>query len=122
MTERFAAMHVRQMYFHERDRHAGQGIAQRHAGVRIGRRVDEDEVHPLAACRLDTIHQRPFMVGLERIKIQASRGGAFCQRIVDIGERRVPVRLRLARAQQIEVRSMQDQHLPVACSAVGGGS
>ncbi len=120
VTEAFAAMHIRQVNLDKRNSHAGQRIAQRHAGMRVGGRIDDDEVHPFRPRGMDAVNQRPFMVGLERRQRDTGVGGVLRQCGVDIGQRGVPVRLRLARAQQIQVWPMQDQHLAVAGRATDG--
>lgn len=42
LTEWLPRMDIRKMHFDERDRHRRQRIAQRDAGMRIRRRIDDD--------------------------------------------------------------------------------
>jgi hypothetical protein len=58
-------MHIGEMHLDERNRHRRQRIAQRNAGMCVGRRIDDDGAHTLFACRMNALDQRPFMVALE---------------------------------------------------------
>ena len=60
------------------------------------------------------------MIGLERVQPDACGRRAFCQRIVDVGQCGMSIGLRLARTEQIEVRTMQNQHFAVAGGAADG--
>ena len=65
VAERLAGEHVGQMDFDERDRHPRQRIAQGHAGMRAGTRVDQDVVDPVAPGLLDAVDEFAFMIALE---------------------------------------------------------
>ena len=49
VPERLALKDIGQMYFNERNAHSGQRIAYRDAGVRVGGRVDDDEIGAVAS-------------------------------------------------------------------------
>src|SRR5690606_36955478 len=111
MPESLAAMHIRQMYFQERNRHAGQGITQSYAGMRVSPRINNDEIGAVGARGMDAIYQRPFVVALKARTLPPLRSGNLSQGIVDIGQGLPPVDVRLARAEQVQVRAMQNQYL-----------
>jgi hypothetical protein len=52
------------MHFDEGDADCRERVAQRHARVRVGGRVDDDEVHPLPVRLLDALHQLRLGVAL----------------------------------------------------------
>ena len=63
-----AALRLPRLDVREMDLHAGNatgldGIAQRHTGVRVGRRVDHNAVH-LAGAMANARHERAFVVAL----------------------------------------------------------
>ncbi len=59
---------------------------------------------------MNAVDQRTFVVALEALEADAVPG-ARCRarRAVDVGERLAAVDLRLARAEQIQVRAVQDE-------------
>ena len=62
----FALVDIGDVHLHERDGHAGQGIAQRDAGVGQAARVDDDIVDTFLRGRcVDAVDQRPFVVALK---------------------------------------------------------
>lgn len=111
LAKGFARMNVRQMNFDERNRNGGNRIAQGNAGVRVGRRVDDDETDAFSAGGMNALDQGAFVVALEGFEHDACRFGATRQRAVDVGERGGTIVLRLARAEQVQVRAVDDQQL-----------
>ena len=85
--------------------------------------VDQDEGGAVAAGGLDPVDQRVLGVGLERLQLMAGRGGLCAQAGIDVGQRRAPVDLRLAAAEQVEVGAVQDQQSGHrGCGTGKGGS
>lgn len=66
MPEGLSLIQVGQMYFNKWDRDPGQRIADRDAGVRICRRVDDDEIGAVLPGRLNAVNQRAFVIALPR--------------------------------------------------------
>src|SRR3546814_18181338 len=64
------------MYFDKRNFDGGKRIAQRHAGVRICCRIDDDEIGLILACRLYTVDEFALVIALEG---DAMRPAFCCQ-------------------------------------------
>src|SRR5512139_1112401 len=86
VTERFARVNVGKMNFDERDGGGRQRIAQGDAGVRVARRVDDDEIDMVAHGLVDAIDQGAFVVVLKGFDLYARRFPAADQRAVDVVE------------------------------------
>ena len=93
----------------ERDGDRRDGVAQRNAGVRVGRRIDDDEADTLAACGVDALDQGALVVALEGLELDARSFRPARQRTVDVGQRRCAIVLRFTCAEQVQVRPMNDQ-------------
>ncbi len=90
VPERFAAMHVRQMHFDERNGGRRERVAQGDAGVRERRRVDDGELDLLLACGVDPVDERPLVVALERDQSDPRRARARDECSVDVARVRWP--------------------------------
>merc|ERR1740138_386866 len=121
-------------YLVERDAaDPGQRVAQRDARVGERARVDDDEPVPVlvilvvavvAAPRAESVHpvkDRALVVRLEALHVAAQLGPERPRARFDSRERVRPVRLRLARAEQVEVRSIEQQDARAARGGGGGG-
>ena len=109
MAKRLARINVGEMDLDGRQLAGGYRVANRHAGMRIGRRVYHQ--HPRTPARpLDTIHDRPFAVRLEGVHLEAQFAAQLLERPVDVAQSRASVNLRLALAEQIQVRAVDYQH------------
>src|SRR3546814_840705 len=86
------------------------GQAARSGGGQAGR-VDQDEVGAVVAGGLDAVDQGVLGVGLEAGQLMALLQRARCQVGVDLVQRGAAIHLRLARAEQVEVGTVQDQKL-----------
>src|SRR5882672_7268971 len=102
-------MHVRQMHFDERDADSEQRIAQGDARVRERTRIEYDVADALALRSMDAIDQHMLRVALQAIERMASRLCQLGEARVDVGKRVAAVDLGLARAEQIEIRAVQDE-------------
>ena len=60
--------------------------------------------------RVDQIDQRAFVVGLFKRHIKPKRLRFLAAQRLDIGQSRLSIDLGLARAQQVQVRTVQDQN------------
>ena len=101
-----------------------EGVQNRDARVRVGRRVDDDAVD-LAVGLLDLVDDAALVVGLEDLDlIKALRGASF---LADLDQTVVVVAAvdaRLANAEHVEVRAVDDEcfHGCFLCGLVGGGA
>ena len=87
MPEGLSLIQVGQMYFNKWDRDPGQRIADCDAGVRICRRVDDDEIGAVLPGRLNAVNQRAFVIALPRRQRGAQVTGQPLQALVDLGQR-----------------------------------
>src|SRR5574343_1932422 len=110
MPERLPGMHVGKMHLDERNRHRRQRIAQCHAGMRVGRRIDDDGTDALITSRMNALDQGPFMIALERFQFNTSAFSHASQRHVDTREGNPAIMLRLTGAKQVQIRPMHYQN------------
>ena len=78
----------------------------KHAVVREGRRVEDDEVELMVGL-LDGVDEVALVVRLVERRLNAGLSRTLRDHPVDVVERRRAVDLRLARAEQVEVRPME---------------
>src|SRR5581483_12294054 len=95
MAKRLAAVHVREMNFDRRQAGGGDRVADRNAGVRVSRRIDQQGAGA-SARTLDTVNDRAFTVGLEGFHLKSELAAQLLKRAVDIVQPRTPVDFRLA--------------------------
>jgi hypothetical protein len=79
--------------------------------VRQATGVDDDGVDGFTARSMDAVDQRALGVALEARQRRAALGGERVQRDLDLGQRGAAVGLRLAGAEQVEIRSVDDEDL-----------
>ena len=108
-AERFARVDVRKVHFDEWNGHRRQGVAQGDAGVGVAARVDDDEGHPFTSGGLDAVDQIAFVVALEGDQFDRGRLGLAGEGRIDVRQRLMPIDIRFALAEQIQVRAMQNQ-------------
>ena len=101
-----------------------EGVQDRHARVRVGRRVDDDTVD-LAVGLLDLVDDAALVVGLEHLDLVKALCGAglpadLDQAVVVVAA----VDARLANAEHVEVGAVDDEcfHGCFLCGLVGGGA
>ncbi|MNR52760.1 hypothetical protein D3C85_1726620 [compost metagenome] len=82
------------MYFNKWDRDPSQRIANRDAGVRISRRVDDDEVRAVLPRRLNAVDQRTFVIALPSCQLGAQFPCKQLQALIDLGQRQTAVDMR----------------------------
>jgi hypothetical protein len=111
LAEFFARTHIRQMDFNECYLRREECIANRDAGVGIGRRVDDDEVDLVGPGLLDAIDDVALAVRLEGLQRDTLLLCKSNQIQVDLGERIGTIDFRLARAEQVQIGAMYDQNL-----------
>jgi hypothetical protein len=121
VAKRFAAVDVAQVNFNEWDGHGGERVADGHAGVGVGGRVDDDEVDTGRASGLDPVDQNaPSWLDWNDSSRAPALDGLFQQAPVDVGESRRAIYTWFAGAQQIQIWSMQypDEH----CASLRGAN
>ena len=101
-----------------------EGVQDRHAGVRVSRRVDDDAVD-LAVCLLDLVDDAALVVGLEDLDLVEALCGACL--LADLDQTVVVVAAvdaRLANAEHVEVGSVDDEsfHGCFLCGWAGGAA
>lgn len=101
-----------------------EGVQDGYAGVRVGRRVDDDAVD-LAVGFLDLVDDAALVVGLEDLDlVKALRGARL---LADLDQAVVVVAAvdaRLANSEHVEVGAVDDKyfHGCFLCGLVGGGA
>lgn len=111
MTERFACVDIGKMHFDKRDGHRCQRVADRHAGVGVSRRIDDDEIHVIAAGLVDTFDQRTFMVVLKSFDKRTDSIPTAGQCTINVVQRGEPVMRGFAATQQIQVGTVHNQDM-----------
>ena len=109
MAKRLAGMNIRQMQFDGRNGDRADGVHQRHGGMGIGTRVKDDPII-CAARRVDRIEQRAFVVALVKCDGHAALTGGILTCRFYISEGCTPIHFGLARAEKIEVWSVQKEN------------
>lgn len=111
MPEGLSLIQIGQMYFNKWDRDPGQRIANCDAGVRICRRVDDDEVRAVLPGRLYAVNQRAFVIALPRCQRDAHFACKQLKVLIDLLQREAAVDMRFSGAEQVQVRAMQYQYV-----------
>ena len=111
VAEVLAAVDVREVDLDTRQAGGGDGVADRDARVRVGRRIDDQSVGG-AERGADGAHQLALDIALEASDSDAQRGRARDQARLDVGQRLCAVDARLAFAEQGQVRPVEhaDRH------------
>src|SRR5690625_2848767 len=98
VTKGFALINIRQMHLDKRNSHSRQSVANGHTSMRIGSRVNNNELRLIKPCGLDTIDKRPFGIALEKIAMGTLTIG-HCKKFgVKHFEGLIAINFRLARA------------------------
>ena len=111
VAEGLAAVDVGEMHLHHRPADGRQRVPQGDAGVGERGGVDQDPMGPVGTL-LDPIDERPLVVGLEAGEFHRGAresGGLGGQAAVDLLERGAPVDLRLAAAEEVQVRAVEHE-------------
>ena len=98
------------MHLHGRQRHGLERVKDRHAGVGVGRGIDDDAVETIE-CRLDRVHDGAFVIRLEQLAFYPLRGAYLPNKGLQRGEVLFAVDVRLAHAQQVQIGTVDDQQL-----------
>src|SRR6185437_13014941 len=98
MPLRLACVDVRHVDLDERQRYAGERIANGKAGVRVRAGVDDDAVDA-SAHRVNGVDHRPFAVVLRELDLDAQLAADRAQIALDVVERVTAVDLRLTGAE-----------------------
>jgi hypothetical protein len=107
----FAGEYIGQMHFDERNLYAGERIAQCHAGVSEGCRVDYDEPGTVGLSQVNALDKHHFAVTLQKIQCDTRLSGQFEQAVVYRLKCNVPVDAGFAHAKEVEVGTIENQHL-----------
>ena len=111
MPEGLARVHVGQVHLDERDLHREQRVAQRDAGVRETRGIEDDEGDVARRRLVDPADQLGLGVALEGGEPVPGLGGELRHPLVDLLQGHVPVQPGLAHAQQVQVRTVEQQQV-----------
>ncbi len=109
MTEFLTAMHIRQMHLNHRKLSRLQRIVQRHRGVRVRRRVDNNR-RATSTSTLNLIHQRTLMIRLHKLNIKTMIRRALTHHTLNIVQSGVAVHLGAALPKQVQIRSIKHKN------------
>jgi len=110
MAEFFAFVGVGQMDLNNRNGNRFDRIVQRDGGMRVRTRVEQNRLRTHRMRLVQPIDQMAFMVGLAEINVEPQGLRLIVQPPSNIVERIGAINLRLARAEQVEVRSVKDKN------------
>ena len=115
MPKGFTCEDVAQVHFDEWHRHREQRIAQGDAGVGEGSRIDDDEGDTIAFGRLNSCDQFVLRVALHRDQF-VTQGLRQCGHAgLDILQRGRAIHARLARTEQVQIRTIEQQYSRQDC-------
>src|SRR6185503_9473180 len=109
MTERLAALQVREVNLDERDLHGEQGVAQRDTGVREGAGIDYDIGDALACRGMDAANELVLGIALEGDQLVPRRARHLGRPLLDRGQRVGAIKPRLPASEQVEIGAVQQQ-------------
>ena len=107
-----ARVDVREVHLDERQLDRRQRVANGEARVRVRAGVDHDAVDLAAQC-VDRVDELALAVVLRELQLRAELRRDSAQRALDVGERLAAVQRRLASAEQIQIRAVEDGDLHV---------
>src|SRR5574340_594564 len=84
VAEGFARVDIGKMNFDKRNGGSRQRVAQGDAGMGVGRRIDDDEVHAVAGGFVQALDQGTFMVVLEGFDERPGRVAQAGQGTIDV--------------------------------------
>lgn len=108
----FARVHVGEMHFDEGQLDRGERVANRETGMRVRAGIDHDAGNASPQC-VNCIDQLPLAVVLREFQLRAELFRYAPQRTLNVGERLAAVQSRLASAEEIQVRTIEDRDLHV---------
>src|SRR5207302_10050241 len=103
---------VADMHLHDRERTVRQGIAQHDRGVRESAGIDDGTCG--ITVLLQEVDERALVVRLESHKVGAGLARDLAASGLDLLERRPPVDLGLALAEQVQIRPIDEKDLHAA--------
>src|SRR5690606_14505079 len=106
MTEALTLIDIGDVNFDHRHIERRQRVMDGNRGVRISARI-EDEAARLLPCLMDPVHKLALMVGLAADNGKAQRLRPRGYLLLDIGKRGRAVNMRLAQAEQVQVRPVE---------------
>ena len=86
------------------------GIPESHAGVSVGGSVEDDGIDP-ALGLLNPSHQLPFYIGLTELDLRTQGRRPLPNHPLDVLQRDLAINSRLALAEQIQIRTIENQDL-----------
>ena len=110
LADRLACVHVRDVHFDDRNRDRLDLAVQGDRRVRVGAGVEDDpcRLRAGAAGLVQPVDENAFVIALPEVERQAVRRRDFAADRLDIGERARAVDARLTRAEQIQIRAVED--------------
>src|SRR5258708_26115604 len=113
VAEFVAPINVGEVHLDDRQGGGVERIEYGDRGVREGAGIEDDAVCGLPRL-VNPVDQLAFVVRLAEIHDEVERSGTFEACLLDVRQRLMAVDFRLAQAEQVEVRSVEDQNRWIA--------
>src|SRR5690625_51657 len=83
-AEGFTLVHIGEVHFNEGEVGCQQGIPERDAGVRIGSRVEQDQVHPVIGSGVNALDELGLAIGLKGFQPMSGGHRALVELAIDV--------------------------------------
>ena len=103
-----ALVRIGDMHFDYRHLDRLDRVVQRHAGVGVSARVEQHGLRTFGIGLVQPVDQVPFVVRLPHVDLEPELARPVLEHARNVVERVRPIDLRLAEAEQIEVRAVED--------------
>jgi len=110
LAKGFARIHIADMYFDEWQVDGQQGVTQCDTCMGECAGVQDNEIGGTAGL-LDPVHEFGLRIALECGKAMAEVGGLGRHLLFNLSQRRAAVDIRFARAEQVQVRAVDEQDM-----------
>src|SRR5271163_2771388 len=107
-AKRFTGVNVADVHLDDRRLYDAERVKNCNRRVAISSWIDDQSRHSLGACLLNPADDLALVIGLAKFHFQPVTLRRRAAKLFDVGERRAAVNLRLARAEQIEIGSVED--------------
>jgi len=110
MTKRLPCKDIGEVHFNERKRGSNEGISQRDRGMGVRRSVHDGSRNSVVSGPMYSRNQLSLHIGLVVLQRDAEFRGQPIEIGCQVAQGLSSIRLRFARAEQVEVRSLEDEH------------
>jgi len=109
VAEFFPGKYIAQVDFYKGNADSQQCIANRNAGMSECAWIEQNKIYCVDLCLLHPINDLVFSVALETAEVVTQVFGHRCQPVLDVGQTSFAIDTRLARAKQVEIRTINQE-------------